>query len=238
MPVFAWALGAIRTVVELFRRRDRESNISQLVAPEQPTFDHNLLAHHLQGIAGHRCGVRTGCPIFAAGRTHRRHIWHCVHRPRSQVQNRVSDHIVGLRLLGQRHHHSSGTYNPRLFRRDLSHCVAQKFLMVERDIGDDTESRLHHIGRIQPPAHADLEHRNSHFPARKVLKGDRGQHLEKAGMPRQFAFTHQAIGGAVDQIVHQGKIAVADLFSVDLYTLVDPHQVGRGVEPGAQPRYA
>ena len=33
----------------------------------------------------------------------------------------------------------------------------------------------------------------------------------------------------------QGKIVVADLLSVDLYALIDPYQVGRGIEANAPP---
>ena len=107
--------------------------------------------------------------------------------------------------------------------------------MVERDIGDDTDSRFHHVGCIQAPAHADLEHRDVHLPAREVLECNCREHLEKTGMPGQLALADQALRGAVNQIVDQGKIVVADLLPVDLYALIDPYQMGRGIKPGTQP---
>ena len=108
--------------------------------------------------------------------------------------------------------------------------------MVERDIGDHADSRLDHVGGIQAPAHADFEHRDVHLPAREMLEGNRREHLEKAGMPGQFALADQAFGSTIDHIVDQGKIVVADLLPVDPYALVDPYQVGRGIKPGPRPR--
>ena len=109
----------------------------QLMASEQRRFHQNLLAHDLQRIAGH-----SGSRAAQAARYsllpghHRWHIGHGAHRPRSQLQNRVSDHVVGLRLLRQRHHHTAGADDSRLLARDLSHRVAQKLLVIERNVGN------------------------------------------------------------------------------------------------------
>ncbi len=52
------------------------------------------------------------------------------------------------------------------------------------------------------PAHAYFENGNFNLPAGKIFERHRGQHLEKTGMPGQFALPDQTFGGAVHQVVH------------------------------------
>src|SRR5260370_8477578 len=82
--------------------------------------------------------------------------------------------------------------------------------MIERDGGDDGAARLPHVGRIQTPAHADLKHNHVGPAAGEMLKANRGQHLKKAGMPRQIAFPNQPLACAVDHVMEQFEITVAD----------------------------
>src|ERR1700682_3947051 len=105
--------------------------------------------------------------------------------------------------------------------------------MIERDVGDDADLRLNHISGVEPPAHADLEHRNIYFLSREVFKSDGGQHFEKAGMPWQFILSDEPLGGSVDHVVQQGKLVVADFFPIDSDALVDPNQMRRGVQARA-----
>ena len=46
--------------------------------------------------------------------------------------------------------------------------------MIERDVGDDAEARLDHVGRIQTPAHADLKHNHIGPAPREIFKAHRG----------------------------------------------------------------
>src|ERR1039458_8814586 len=45
----------------------------------------------------------------------------------------------------------------RLFAGDLGDRVAQVFLVVERDVGEDGEQRIDDVGGVEPAAHADFQ---------------------------------------------------------------------------------
>ena len=107
--------------------------------------------------------------------------------------------------------------------------------MIERNVGDDAQARLHHVGGIQTPTHADLEHNHVGRVAREIFKGHRGQRLKEAGMPGQIAFPNQPLGGAVDHIVEQREIVVADGLAIEANPLIDANQMRRSVEPRLQP---
>ena len=108
--------------------------------------------------------------------------------------------------------------------------------MIERDVGDDAEPRLHHVGRIQTPAHAHLQHHHVGTAPGEILKGHRGQHLKKAGMPRQLAFSNQPLRRPAHYVVERREIVVADRLASEANPLIDAHQVRRRVEPRLQPR--
>ena len=57
--------------------------------------------------------------------------------------------------------------------------------VVERDVGDDRNQRLHDVRRIQPAAHAHFQHRNIHLAFGKIEKRLRRQDLKVAGKLRQ-----------------------------------------------------
>ena len=48
--------------------------------------------------------------------------------------------------------------NPRLFARDSLERRAEKLLMIEADAHHHGDRRIDDVDRIQPAAHADLEH--------------------------------------------------------------------------------
>ena len=73
--------------------------------------------------------------------------------------------------------------------------------MIERNVGDDADLTLNHIGGIETSAHADFEHSDSHFLSREIFESHGRQHFEKAGMPWQFAILDQPLGSACDYIV-------------------------------------
>src|SRR5262249_47168188 len=104
------------------------------------------------------------------------------HAVRSHLQYGISDYIVGRRLLGQSNNHSPRTNNSDLFAGDLGHCISQKLLMIKRDISDDADERLNHIGRVQASSHAHFEHGDIEMLPAEKLKRHCGKHLEKAGM--------------------------------------------------------
>ena len=108
--------------------------------------------------------------------------------------------------------------------------------MIERDVSDDAEARVNHVGRIQTPAHADLKHNHVRPVPREILKAHRGERFKKAGMPRQIAFSHQPFSGPVDHIMEHGEIVVGDRFAIEANPLVDANQMRRRIEPRLQPR--
>ena len=62
-----------------------------------------------------------------------------------------------------------------------------------------------------------------------MLKRHGRQHLEKTGMPWKLAFFPQPLSSAVDQVVQQGEIVVADGLPVESDAFVDAYQVGRRI---------
>ena len=106
--------------------------------------------------------------------------------------------------------------------------------MIEGDVGDDAEARFDHVGGIQTPAHADLKHNHVGPVASEIFKGHRGQHLKEAGMPGQIAFPNQALGGAVDHVMEQSEIVVADGLAIEANPLVNADQMRRSIESRLQ----
>jgi hypothetical protein len=106
--------------------------------------------------------------------------------------------------------------------------------MIEGDVGDDAETRFNYVGRIQTAAHADLKHYHVRPGSGEMLKGHRGERFKEAGMPRQIAFSNQALGGAVDYVVEEREIVVADGFAIEANALIDAKQMWRSIEPGLQ----
>ncbi len=125
--------------------------------------------------------------------------------------------------------------DPCLLARNLGHRVPKIFLMIERNVGDDADPRLDHIGRIETSAHADFEHRDVDSLAREIFERDRRQHLEKTRMPGQLTFGHQPLGRAIHQFVDEREIVVRNCCAIHANALIDPNQVRRGVEPVFSP---
>jgi hypothetical protein len=231
-------------LAQLLGCRDRERHIAQLMTAYQRGLHKNLMPHHekwipvnvrLSSLRGSFRELRVGRllatrnQVLGTSGRNRRHIRHCAHRPRSKFQNRVADHVVGLGLLWQRHHHTARPEDPHFFTCNLADRVTEKLLVIERDVSNHADPRLHNVGGIEPPAHAHFEHRDLHAFSRKMLEGDRGHHLEKTGMPREFSPLHQLLGGSIHFAMKPGEIVVADLLLVHPDALVDAHQMRRSV---------
>ena len=135
-------------------------------------------------------------------------------------------------MLRQRHHNSVRADDAGLLARDLGDGVAEIFLMIERDVGNHRDQRLDDVGRVQPAAHADFEHRNLDADAGEVFECHHGQHLEEAGMPRQLAGAQKLLRRALDAIVNRAELDIGDGFAVHPNALVDAHQMRRAVERG------
>src|SRR5689334_19111779 len=75
-----------------------------------------------------------------------------------RVQLRCSSFKYGRSLwaLPRKDRRNSGLQDPGLLARDGLDGVSQVRLVIEIDGRDHGKSRLHHVGRIQAPAEADL----------------------------------------------------------------------------------
>ncbi len=88
-----------------------------------------------------------------------------------------------LRLLRTRPHHRRPVrpQDARLLARDGGERRAQEGGVIEADRRDHGEHRLGDVGRVQPAAHADLEHRQVHPLSREEQERRHGQCLEVGG---------------------------------------------------------
>src|SRR5271166_1251667 len=148
------------------------------------------------------------------------------------IENSVTNDIIGLGMLRQRDHQSIFANDSGLLASDFTNRVAQIFLVVERDIGNDREQRIDDVGGIEASAHFNFEHGDLRADAGKVLEGYDSEHLEETGMPRKLAGMQQLLCGALDAIVNLAELDIGDGLAVDANALVDTHEMGRAVEGG------
>ena len=146
----------------------------------------------------------------------------------------MADDVVRFRHLGQRYDDSARPDDSSFLPRNLADRLSQIFLMIEGDIGDHAQAGIDDIGRIETSAHADFQHDDVGACPRKIFESHCGQHFEKAGMPGEFAFADQALGGPADYVVQLREIVVAKGLAVEADTFVDPNQVRRSVEAGLE----
>ena len=90
-------------------------------------------------------------------------------------------------MLGQRYYHAAGTDDPHFFPSNLAHRVAEKLLMVQCNVGNDTHFGFDDISRIQSPAHTDFQYCHFDRLLGEVLKRNRSHHFKKTRMPWQLA---------------------------------------------------
>src|SRR5690348_10992991 len=129
-------------------------------------------------------------------------------------QGGFADHVIGSGVLGQDDDHAAGMNDSGLLAGNFGDGVAEKFLVVERDVGYDRNQGLNNIGCVQTAAHADFEHGNVNLGLGELLEGDGGQHLKKTGMPGQLAGRDQAVGSLFDAIMQSCELGVTNFFAV------------------------
>src|SRR5690348_5237629 len=153
----------------------------------------------------------------------------------TEFQGGFADHVIGSGVLGQGDDHAAGMSDSGLLAGNFGDGIAEKFLVVERNVDYDRNHGLNNIGCIQTAAHADFEHRDIHLSLGELLEGDGGQHLKKTGMPGQLAGRDQTVGSLFDAIMQSGERGVTNFFAVNANALVQADQVGLSVERGAVP---
>ncbi len=152
-----------------------------------------------------------GLAVVGAGGRHWRHVLDRADSDRIQIENRVADDVVRLRLLRKCYDYAALANDPHLLTGDLPDRVPEKFLMIEGDVGDDADNGFDDVRGVQAAAHSNLEDGDFDFLLREMVEGDRGYHLEKTGMPRQFPFGNQTQGDVLDLAMDAGKAVVIDL---------------------------
>ena len=141
-------------------------------------------------------------------------------------------HRLGFRPLPREYRRDAALQNPGLLGGDGFDGVAQEDLVIHVDGRDHGEHRLDYIGRVQPPAQADFDHRRLDAQLAKQPERHGGDGLKVAGMRVEI----ERPGGLMDHIERPRKLRLRHRDAVDLNTLGGFDQVGRGEQPGADAR--
>ena len=118
--------------------------------------------------------------------------------------------------------------NSRLFSRDKLQRRTQVLGVVQRDVGDDLDAKVHHVGRIQPAPQADLADEQVDAGPGEIVERSRGQDLELGGLP---VLNGYPVKDRLQFGKQGGKVIVGDRLLVDL----DPLRVGDEMRFGHQP---
>ncbi len=152
----------------------------------------------------------------------------------AEPHGRLADRGIGLLMLRKSDEHAVLAEDSRLFGGDLADSVAEVFGVVDADVGDDADDGLDGVGRVEPPAKPNLQHRQLNLLLGEPDEGDGCEKLEEAGVVRQSAKVEEARGCCVDKAVDATKVCVGDLVqrlircgSVrgDFYALVHAQQM-------------
>src|SRR5208282_6788225 len=111
--------------------------------------------------------------------------------------------------------------------------MAEKFLMVEINGGDDGDLRLDDVGGVEAAAEADFVDGEFDLGADEMVEGHGGEAFEEGGMGGEFARGQQLLDERLDAGEGGGEVVVVNLQAVDADALVDTLEVRRGVEAGA-----
>src|SRR4029077_9677654 len=120
----------------------------------------------------------------------------------------------------------AGPNNAGLLARNFGDGISQEFFMVERYVGDHADPGIDNIGRVETSAHPNFENRDIQPAGGEVFESHGGQHFEETWMPWQFVIFDEALGGALNHVVHQRKFFVVDGFAVDADAFIDSDEMG------------
>jgi hypothetical protein len=106
--------------------------------------------------------------------------------------------------------------------------------VVEVDAGDHRAICVDDVDGIQPPAHADLQHRHIELGAHHDIQNGQGGELEVGQRNRRIARSARLLDPC--EGFHQQ--VQRDIVARQAQPLLEVHQVRRGVQPGAITRVA
>src|SRR5579859_7081038 len=114
--------------------------------------------------------------------------------------------------------------------------MAEKALMIEINVRDHPDFRLHYIRRVEPSAKSHFEYRKLHAGSRKMLKRQRRYHFKKRRMRPQFPLGQQLFDQRLYFRKRFRKVRVGNLFAIYADPLVDSFQMRRRVKTGFDSR--
>jgi len=126
--------------------------------------------------------------------------------------------------LRRAHHRYSGLDDARFFARNLRQRRTQNADMIDANRGDHRHHGHNDIGRIQPAAHADLEHPDVDLATFKVPHAERGNALKHGHERPAFQDGQQRLN-------QRHQLFFADECPVDANTLSKGVQVRGRVHP-------
>ena len=120
-----------------------------------------------------------------------------------------------------------------LLAGDLGDRVAQAVHVVEVDVRHDRHAAVPGMGRVEPPAQADLDERQVGTDLGEAGEDDGGQQLE---LGRLAVTRRDPVGGDQDALDQPREVVRGDRPAIDLDPLAVGHQVrlGRGPDPVAR----
>ena len=137
---------------------------------------------------------------------------------------------AGRRVRVADDHRRTATHNTRFLPGDAGPVGAQPGLVVQVDTGDYRHCRVDDIDRVEAPSEPHFEHEHVHHPVPEHHQGRECGEFEigKAGItPRR-----------IDRLESRDNFLITGLDAAHTYTLIEPQQVGRGINAGAQSRLA
>ncbi len=142
-----------------------------------------------------------------------------------------------------------------LFRGDFLEGMAEEIFVIESDLGNDGNFGNQDVGGIEPAAEADLKDGDVRFLAGEKIEGHGGDAFKESGMGRKTAGGEEILDYVMNAGEGGGEIGIGNISAnrggveggVDgarskhsgiekANTLVDAHQMRRGVKTHAQSR--
>ena len=125
--------------------------------------------------------------------------------------------------------HSARLEDPDLFPGDRRARGAQDFRMLERDVGDDCDLAIDDVGRIEPSAQADFDHRPLALRFGENDKGGGGEKVEPGGVGGRRAGLARGLVGVERPIQGAREGRLVDIVSLNANPLGDALNMGGGV---------
>ena len=126
-------------------------------------------------------------------------------------------------------HRPPGTHDAGFLETDAFAVLAQNGRVVDVDAGDHRTIGVHHVDGIEPPPQPDFEDHGIQSCLGHDFQNGQGAELEIRQAHLTTGLLHRLEG--LRQHHRRGRLAVQTA------TLLEMHQMGRGVHPGLVPRF-